>query len=52
MWLLDAGFGKRGNWMKVVKRYKFLAIRYLSTGDVTYNMINIINTVICYNMKE
>ena len=39
--------GERGNWMKVVKRYKLPGIRQVSTRDVTYNMINIINTVVC-----
>ena len=34
--------------MKVVKRYKFPVIRQISTRDVMYNMINIINTALRY----
>ena len=34
--------------MKVIKRYKFPVIRQISTRDVMYNMINIINLAICY----
>ena len=34
--------------MKIVKRYKLPAIRYISTRDVMYNMINIISVVVCY----
>lgn len=29
----------RKNWMKVVKRYKFPVIRYVSTGNVINNMV-------------
>ena len=29
--------------MKVLKRHKYLVIRQISTRDVMYNMINIIN---------
>ena len=39
------GGEKRGNWMKVVKRHKFPVTRYISTRDVMYNMIKIINTL-------
>ena len=34
--------------MKAVKRYKVLVIRYISTRDVLYNVINIINSAVCY----
>ena len=34
--------------MKVVKRYKVPFTRLLSTRDLMYNMINIINTALCY----
>ena len=37
------GGGRRDNWMKVAKRYKLPVI---STGDVRYNMINIINAAV------
>ena len=40
-----AGLGK---WMKAVKRYKLPVIRQISSRDVMYNMINIINTAVCY----
>ena len=34
--------------MKVVKRYKLLVIRQVSTKDVMYSMIDTINTAVCY----
>ena len=34
--------------MKVVDRYKYQVIRYRSARGVMYNMINIINTAVCY----
>ena len=34
----------RGNWIKAVKRYQRPLIRQISTRDVKYNMIKIINT--------
>jgi len=37
------GGGRRENWMKVAKRYKFPVI---STGDVRYNKINIIDAAV------
>ena len=37
-----------GKWLMVVKRYKLPVIRKISTRDVNYNMINIINTALCY----
>ena len=37
-----------GNWMKAVKRYKLPVVRLISTMDVIYNMINIINTTVSY----
>ena len=43
-WLTEAGDGGRGNWMKVVKRYK-LSID--GTRDVIY-IINISSTAISY----
>ena len=30
------------------QRYKLPIVRYISTGDIMYNMVNIINTIICY----
>lgn len=39
----------RGNW-EVVKRYKVPVI--ISTRDVMYNMINILNTAVCYIRKR
>ena len=41
-------WGERGNWMQVVKRYKLPVIGLISTRDVMYNMINIINTAMHY----
>jgi len=35
-------------WMKVVKMYKLPVIRCVSTRDEMYNLINIINTAVCY----
>ena len=40
--------GGGGDWVKVVKRYKLPIIRQISIRDVMYNMINIINTAVCY----
>lgn len=37
--------------MKVVKRYKSPVIKSVSTGDVMYNMINIMNTAAYYTLK-
>ena len=37
-----------GNWMKAVKMYKLSVIRYIGTKDVMYDMINIMNTAVCY----
>ena len=37
--------------MKVVKRYKLPVIKSVSTGDVKYNMTNIMNTATCYTLK-
>ena len=34
--------------MEVVERYKLLVIRQISIRDAMYNMINIINTTVCY----
>jgi len=34
--------------MKAVKRYKLLAIRKISSKNVMYNMINIIDTAVCH----
>ena len=42
------GIQGAGNWMKMVKRYKLLDVRYISTRNVMYNTINIIRTAICY----
>ena len=44
MWLPEAGDWGRGNWMRAIKRYNLLVIRKVSTRDVTYNMIAIMNT--------
>ena len=43
--------GERRNWRNVVKRYKVLAIRHVSTGDVMYNMMTIANTIVRYTGK-
>ena len=34
--------------MKAVKRYKLLVIRKISSKNVMYNMINIIDTAVCH----
>ena len=44
----EIGGGGEGDWMKTVKRYKPPAITQISASDVMYNMINIINTSVCY----
>ena len=41
------GLGE-GNWMKAVKRYKLPVIRKISTRNIMYHRINIINTAVCY----
>ena len=46
MWLPEAGRRGRENWRKVVKRKAFPVMSYIR--DVMYDMINIINTAICY----
>ena len=33
-----------GHWIKAVKRYKLPVRRYVSSRDIMYNMISIINT--------
>ena len=43
--------GGKGNWIKAVKRYKLPVIKEVSTSNVMYNMINTINTAICYKSK-
>ena len=40
LWLLEMGGWEREKGMKVVKRYK---LPVLSTGDVRYNMMTIVN---------
>ena len=42
----------RGNWMNVVKRYKLTVIRQIIARNIMYNMVNIINTAICYTRKR
>ena len=42
------GSERRGNWMKAIKEYKLAVIKQISTRDVMYNMINRINTAVCY----
>ena len=41
-----------GVWTKAVKRHKLPAIRQTSSRHVTYNMINMINTVVYYIQKR
>ena len=48
--IISDGGGGRGNWMKVVKRYKLAVIRW-STRGIMYNMVNIINTAVRYIWK-
>ena len=40
--------GKRGNWMKVVRRYTHPIMRYINTRGVMYSIINIINIAVHY----
>ena len=42
------GGGRKGDWIKVVKKYKLPGIGSISTRDAMYNMINIIDTAVCY----
>ena len=37
--------------MKVVKRYKLAVIKWISTLDIMFHMIDIINTAVCYIWK-
>ena len=48
LWLLEMGGWEREKWMKVVKRYKLPVI---STGDVRYNMMTIVNTANMLHMQ-
>ena len=47
----SGGNEKMGTWMKAIKRYKFPVIGKIMTRDVMYNMVNIINTTLCYIQK-
>lgn len=38
----------RANIMKAVKRYHLAVITKISTRNVRYNMVNIINSAVCY----
>lgn len=38
-------------WVKVVKRYKLPVMRSISTGDVMYYMMPIVNNVVWYIFK-
>ena len=40
-----------GNWMKGVKMHKVPILRWISTRDIMYNLINIIHTAIGYTWK-
>ena len=44
VWLPEEGDWGRGNWTKAIKRYNLVVVRKVSTRDVTYNMITIMNT--------
>ena len=44
MWLSEAENGGRENWRKVVKMYKLQVRKKISTRDVIYNIMTIINT--------
>ena len=46
LWFTGGGDEERGSWIKAVKRYKLPIVRYISTRDVKYNMINTVNTVV------
>ena len=37
--------------MKGVKRYRISVIGQISIRDIMYNMINMVNTVVCYTGK-
>lgn len=41
------GRGRR-DWMKVAKRYKLPVTRSITTKDITYIMINTMNTSVSY----
>ena len=43
--------GGGGDWRKIVKRYKLTVIRYISTRDVMYNMMTVVNTAVRYTGK-
>ena len=36
LWSLEAGWKGLGNWIKVVKMYEFLIIRYIITKNLMY----------------
>ena len=52
MWLSEARGGGKGNWKKLVKSYKLPVIREISTLDVNYNVIDIINTALYESFYE
>lgn len=45
LWFPDVGGRGRGNWRKVVKIYKLLVIRLVSTRDIIYKM-TIVNSAV------
>lgn len=42
--LPQAGSERWRNWIKVVRRYKLPIIRQISSGNIMYSMITILNT--------
>ena len=38
----------RGERMKIVKMYKLPVIRYLSSRDVIYSMVTVVNTIVLH----
>ena len=49
--LPDSWGGVWENWMKVIGRYKLPVVRQVSTEDVMYKMMTIVNPAILYTLK-
>jgi len=43
---MEAETGERGNWRKVVKRYKLPVIREIGTREVMYNLMTTAKTAV------
>ena len=42
----------RGKWVKVVKGYQLPVIRYISSGDVMYSIVTVLNNAVLHIQFE